>query len=76
MPSRLATPLLSLVAVAVVPTGADAVACSVSPIQSVIMTKCLPCPDRRPTTTIDSLLLPSFRPVLMLWLVPSRRSDQ
>eukprot|EP00978_Attheya_sp_CCMP212_P023320 scaffold71198_cov53-Attheya_sp.AAC.1 len=30
-----------LVAVAVVPTGADAVACSVSPIRSVIMTKCL-----------------------------------
>eukprot|EP00978_Attheya_sp_CCMP212_P008740 scaffold20529_cov53-Attheya_sp.AAC.1 len=32
-----------LVSVAVVPTGADAVTCSVTPIRSVIMTKCLPC---------------------------------
>eukprot|EP00978_Attheya_sp_CCMP212_P025427 scaffold81743_cov23-Attheya_sp.AAC.1 len=54
-----------LVAVAIVPTGAEAVACSVSPIRSVKMTKYLPCPDRRPAT-IDSLLLPSFRPVPML----------
>eukprot|EP00978_Attheya_sp_CCMP212_P030589 scaffold112946_cov38-Attheya_sp.AAC.1 len=30
-----------LVAVAIVPTGANAVTCSVSPIRSVIMTKCL-----------------------------------
>eukprot|EP00978_Attheya_sp_CCMP212_P039016 scaffold198763_cov32-Attheya_sp.AAC.1 len=46
-----------LVAVAVVPTGADAVACFVSPIRSVIMSKSLPCHARRPAT-IDSLLLP------------------